>query len=291
MLDIIRRRRSVRTYSDKEFSDDLKNQVMNIVGRREAGPFGNTPQFTLVEKELAHREQKVRLGTYGIIQGARYFIAGTVDWGGESGNGESDNMVDVDFGYLMEGIVLEMTRLGLGTCWLGGALHRGDYLQVLDIDDKTRIPAVVALGYPGNGLNAVGSVFRFTIRADHRKPFGQIFFDGDFQHPLTQKTAGRYATTLEMVRIAPSAANIQPWRIVMEEQNLHLFLERVPGFRTLAGAVMQATDMQRIDLGIAMRHLETAAGQLSQTGSWQRVDVSHINAGNNEYIITWKSGG
>ena len=57
-----------------------------------------------------------------------------------------------------------------------------------------------------------------------------------------------------MVRLAPSAVNKQPWRIVVTENAVHFYLKRSKGFS--AGSSL---DMQKIDMGIALCHFALAA--------------------------------
>ena len=61
---------------------------------------------------------------------------------------------------------------------------------------------------------------------------------------------------LEMVRLAPSAVNKQPWRMVVMDDIVHFYLQRSKNFR--AGKL----DMQKIDMGIALCHFELMANEL-----------------------------
>ncbi len=47
----------------------------------------------------------------------------------------------------------------------------------------------------------------------NRKEWGDIFFSGNFGGKLSRRDAGDYGEALEMVRLAPSASNKQPWRV------------------------------------------------------------------------------
>ena len=60
-----------------------------------------------------------------------------------------------------------------------------------------------------------------------------------------------------MVRLAPSASNRQPWRIIAgrSRKDFHFFLERTPGYNNNR---FVKSDLQRVDMGIAMCHFELA---------------------------------
>ena len=87
-----------------------------------------------------------------------------------------------------------------------------------------------------------------------------------------------------MVRIGPSASNKQPWRIVVDGERLHLYLARTPRYRRL----VPSTDLQMIDMGIAMQHLEISARELGLAGSWEFVKEPAVDVATDaEYIVTW----
>ena len=95
---------------------------------------------------------------------------------------------------------------------------------------------------------------RKAVKADERLPFEELFFDGAMQIPLTKEKAGELLVPLEMVRLAPSAVNKQPWRVVAENEMIHFYLKRSKGFGKEG-----KLDMQMIDMGIALCHFELAA--------------------------------
>ncbi len=82
----------------------------------------------------------------------------------------------------------------------------------------------------------------------------ELFFDGAFDTPLTKEKAESLAIPLEMIRLAPSAVNKQPWRVVVVDNTVHFYLKRSKGF-SKEGKL----DMQMIDMGIALCHFALAA--------------------------------
>ena len=181
MIDTMQKRKSVRCYSERPLTPEVRGEIENILQAQGKGFFGNTPRFALIERERTRQEQQVRLGTYGFIRGAAHFIAGAIARGPRA---------EADFGCLMENIVLEMTRLGLGTCWLGGTFSREEYAQVLHLDEKSWVPAILSLGYPAASRGTIERVVRWKAKADSRLPFEALFFEGDFTRPLSEAAAG-----------------------------------------------------------------------------------------------------
>ena len=93
-----------------------------------------------------------------------------------------------------------------------------------------------------------------------------------------------------MVRLGPSASNKQPWRILKLGPVWHFYLHRTrkypsPAFKLL----INAADLQRIDLGIAMAHFELSAAQNQLPGKWERSDPGlPLPDSVIEYVTSWK---
>jgi hypothetical protein len=116
-----------------------------------------------------------------------------------------------------------------------------------------------------------------------------LFFQGRFGVPLTREAAAAYAVPLDMVQLAPSASNKQPWRIVQDGDAWHFFLQRTSGYGEGRFArFMRMADMQRIDMGIAMSHFELTASELGLSGAWTRVEPGLEKPDERtEYTVSW----
>jgi len=252
-----------------------RSKIEEVLATRGEGVFGNRPRFALVDKGQIRRQEKVKLGTYGMIKGVRYFLAGAAT---------RADRAEADYGFLFEQVLLEMTRLGLGTCWLGGTFSRNQWGQVLRQDSREFIPSIAALGFAAPRRGRVDRLVRWGARADRRKPWKHLFFEGDFRRALSPAAAGPGARVLEMVRLAPSASNKQPWRVVQGEGSFHFYLARTPGYV----ANLLSADLQMVDMGIAMCHFQLAAGELGLDGGWQHSPPDIRSPRGEEYIHTWQ---
>ena len=122
-----------------------------------------------------------------------------------------------------------------------------------------------------------------------RKPWDELFFDRGFDAPLAREAAGTHAAALEMVRLAPSASNNQPWRIVREKGGgrFHFYIQRTKNYRE-RWAFIGTADLQRVDMGIAMCHFEAAARGAGMSGSWTVLDPGlTVRDTLCEYTATW----
>lgn len=173
-------------------------------------------------------------------------------------------------GYLFEYIVLKATDLGLGTCWLG-YFNPGFFKEVQLADDEI-LPAVCVVGYAAEkGYPSM------------RTRWENIFFIGDFDTPISRELAGKYSESLEMVRLAPSSGNTQPWRIVKErEKNTFHF------YKKAVDRSYERKRLHNIDVGIAMCHFELASRKNNLEGKWEK-KVQNIRwiPRRTEYIISW----
>jgi hypothetical protein len=88
----------------------------------------------------------------------------------------------------------------------------------------------------------------------------------------------------QCVRIAPSASNKQPWRVIKEKYRFefHFYLDEDPKYNS----IFKDIKIQNIDMGIALCHFESAARELGLKGSLQ-VREPAIDAGKWKYCASW----
>ena len=270
ITELVGMRSSWRSYEDTEIEADKLNRLIAFMASPGVPPFGTEMRFSLISEDTPGERVP---GTYGVIRGARYFIAGALKMG------ERDLE---DFGYLFEIIILFATDLGLGTCWMGGTFDRSGFADSMGLDPDEILPAVSPVGYAARRRSVVDSLFRIGAGSKRRKKWEELFFDGDFGTPL-DRAKEDYAIPIEMVRLAPSASNNQPWRIVRTGGGYHFFLKRSKGYGSLF-----RVDLQRIDMGIALCHFELAAAEGCLSGEWriEDVDVGDLPE-RSEYVASW----
>lgn len=282
ITEIIRQRYSCRTYMERQIDHDLQEKIDEYAVALEAGPFGGKARFTLVAAEEDDRKALRQLGTYGFIKGATGFVIGATSDGEETLE---------DFGWQMERLVLLATDLGLGTCWLGGTFTKSSFAQKASASPDELIPAVFAIGHIARKPRAAERLIRRGAQGDRRFAWERLFFTEKFGTVLSCQAAGAYALPLEMVRLAPSASNKQPWRIVRQGECWHFYLRRTPGYReALLNRLFTQADLQRIDMGIAMCHFELTAREMGLEGRWVKCDPGfELPDELIEYSATWQS--
>ncbi len=271
--ETIRARHSVRTYEERPLDARDEERINDRIATL-GNPFSVDVTFRLVERGTTANGEK--LGTYGMIKGAKDFIGATVVAG---------DLALESLGYSFESLVLYATSLGLGTCWLGGTFNRSDFSAAMGVRENELFPVISPIGYPVGKARMMDSLVRWVAKSDHRRAWSELFFKQDLTQPLTQDDAGEFAFPLEMLRLAPSAANKQPWRIVQVGGAYH-FYEAKPMEDSRSGI-----DIQRVDMGIAACHFHLSALEKGLPGRFEKLPEPDVNASEQmRYVFSWVIG-
>jgi nitroreductase len=277
----IQQRYSARSYQNTAIAREVQAELQAGLASLQTGPLGSSMRIGLFAASEQDRSSLRGLGTYGFIRNPAGFIVGSVQ--------ASEHALE-DYGYVMEQAILEATRLGLGTCWLGGSFTQSSFAEKIQKRDGEILPAVTATGYPAPATRE-RDLFRRAARSDTRLPWQNLFFSNGFDTPLTIDSAGEFRQSLEMVRIAPSASNRQPWRIVRKDRAWHFYCQRTPGYGkgSLVFNLLGLADLQRLDVGISMCHFDLTNRELGLNGHWRVTDPGlPVPDEKSVYIATWE---
>ncbi|MDY6905526.1 MAG: nitroreductase family protein [Thermodesulfobacteriota bacterium] len=271
VTELIQIRTSARTHTGEAIAAGDMDVLTRTCGQLNRGLLDEPARFQVLEKSFVKGE-KVKLGNYGLQKNPRYFFVGGV---------HASRMTNESYGYLMEQLVLKATELGLGTCWIG--FFDRTFFHDFQTAENEEFPAACTVGHAAN-RRLFEKVSRAAIRADKRKDREMLFFEEDFTTPLNSDDDSVYSQMLEMVRLAPSAGNSQPWRVVREKGTppvYHFFMNK-------ASRLYARFGLHNIDMGIAMCHFELTARELGAQGIWQRQQPVHIHPpADTTYTMTW----
>lgn len=279
--ELVQQRFSCRTYLKQPIDIQTRQSLEAYAAEQQTGPLGGQARFELVAGRDGDLKELKGLGTYGFIKGATGFVVGAT---------ADDAKHLEDFGYLLQKIILYATDLGLGSCWLGGTFTKTSFAQKISVREGELVPSVAAVGYIAKKPRRIDALIRRGANADRRRAWQQLFFKDGFCTPLSRQGAGDYAIPLEMVRLAPSASNKQPWRVVKQGSRWHFYLQRTSGYQQRSLLKLnKVADLQRIDMGIAMCHFELSARELELTGEWL-VEEPEIKKPDTlmEYTASWQ---
>ncbi len=282
IAETITRRFSCRTYIDQPIPEKKRNMVEEFISLNKKGPFKTTPRFQLIAASAEDCKSLKGLGTYGFIKGASGFLLGCTAK-------NSDYNLE-DYGYIMEKIILFSTSIELGTCWLGGSFNKSTFSKKIVAQQEEFVPAVAAIGHIASKRRLFDKVIRWSAKATKRRHWSRLYFQETFNTALPPETAGIFLVPLNMVRLAPSASNRQPWRIIKEKNNnvFHFFMQRTKGYYERNKKMFKMTDLQRVDMGIAMCHFNLTCDELGIMGKWITKDPQIENLPElTSYLVTW----
>lgn len=267
--EVIKRRISKRTYEERSLTEEDKKKLLEFNGTL-TNPFGVDVKVQYISKEKGADD--VQLGTYGTIKGAKDFLAITV----------KDQPYAMEaIGYQFENLVLYATAMGVGTVWLAGTFKRKDFINAIEIGEDDLFPCICPLGYPAQKQSFLEKITKASLGSKKRKDWDKLFFLEDFTKVLTKADAGIYEDALEMLRLAPSATNSQPWAVVKEGNKFHFFCNYK---NTLNDDVKK---IKHIDIGIALSHFHQTAMSKGLNGSLQVQDIGFSIPDNMHYVLSY----
>lgn len=264
ITEAVRGRRSVRTYNGKPLTAEDRQKLESFISSLES-PFGVLIEYRFLDAERDGLSSPVIVGTDAYL-GAK--VPNVTNY-------------EIAFGYDFERIVLYAQSLGIGTVWIAGTFDRPAFEKAMDVKENEIMPAVTPIGYPAAKMSVREAIMRRGVKADDRLPFETLFFNGDFSSPLSQDGAGAFENALEMVRLAPSAVNKQPWRVVIIGNIAHFYEKKSKGMAA------RKFDVQRVDIGIALSHFALSLEESGIIGEFISNDPKLRHDDDTEYVISY----
>lgn len=270
ITETIEKRHSVRTYEEQPLLPQDRVALLDCMKQLD-NPFGVPVKMYITDKKL--RADGEKLGTYGVIKGANTFLGVSVP---------DVDMAPVAAGYEFESLILYATSLGLGTVWLAATFDRNGFAAAMQIPQDELFLAISPVGYPAAKRSLTETIIRTTMRSASRKEWRELFYQENFRTPLTRFTAGAYARPLEMVRLAPSATNAQPWRVRKAGNNYHFYAAYRPDLSREEKLIKQ------VDLGIALAHFHQTVLEQGLTGTFEAMPQDDVVLPENmHYLVSW----
>ncbi|MFP3951135.1 MAG: nitroreductase family protein [Candidatus Bathyarchaeia archaeon] len=100
-----------------------------------------------------------------------------------------------------------------------------------------------------------------------------------------QELSNEASEIIDVARMAPSAMNSQPWRFEVQDGVIHLYIKIGEGFiNKLGKALLNLKEMNWIDAGIALRHIQIAADRHLRDFEFRKIRGKEIDG--LHYIIS-----
>jgi nitroreductase len=264
-LDLVKSRRSVRTFDGRPVDADLLKQLKDY-GETLSNPY-NIPItlgfFAAKDYDLSSP----------VLSGAETYVTAKVAVGANA---------DVAYGYSFQQFLMKAHEQGLGTVWIGGTMPREKFEAAAALASNEVMPCVSPLGYTAK-IGVKEALMRKGVKADSRFDFGKLFFKDSFDTPLTEAEADekKICEALEAVRWAPSAVNKQPWRVVVCGDRVHFYEKKDRGYDN------GTYDLQKVDVGIGMYNFEEALRTAGVSVGFEIADPGIALPKDTEYIATY----
>lgn len=272
LTEIIRNRHSSRSYTSQFISPEIKNELTTFIESNSLDFRGMAVSIRLIEKAVEGSE-RMKLN-YGLITGHHTYLLGEVN----------DNWLSrVSYGYVMEKVVLKATSLGLDSCWVGYFDHQ--YFTEAQLTEGKDIPSIVIIGHSVSNKPIMEKLIRKATGAEKRKPWSDLFFNYSTLNSLNKEEAGVLTEPLEMLRLAPSSGNTQPWRVFYNKGNSMVHFLKKP-----VSSRYEKDGMHDVDMGIALSHFDLTVKQLGVKGSWTLNEKPAVMHEGLTHVISWKMG-
>lgn len=265
IYDLILDRRSVRTFDGRPLSADDRAEIEKLISEAD-NPFDDSAEFMILDSS----EHKLRSP---VIVGCDTYIAGKCR--------KDDTTAALGFGYALESLMIKAWRLGIGSVWLAGTIDRPAFEKAAMLKTGEVLPAVSPLGYAADKQSLREKMMRSGLKADERISFEELFFRNDFSHGLTPDEAGIFEKPLNAMRLAPSAANKQPWRAIVCADKVHFYKKRSIKGNSLG-------DIQTVDMGIGLAHFKMLADETGLRGHFSFDEPSIPVEADTEYIASFE---
>lgn len=229
LISAFKARHSVRTYLSNFPAEKLTlvQQIVDEVNQMPV-PFGS----------------KVAVQVHGPGLGSMGFISNEAGWLLLKYDKETPedkvNHAITDAAYLIQHVVMRITQNKVATVWIAGT-----YNQKLAEQSTPGfiVPGAVAFGEEAVKKHFMGTIVSFFSSNGKRMPLEQLFFNKDANQPITEENAGDKLVLYKSLQSGPSAVNKQPWRFVIEGNDIHLFDSKTSSYSAY-------------DMGIALANME-----------------------------------
>lgn len=259
IIEIIKERHSVRSFDGELLSPEMIDKLHKAV-ESAYDPFGGKVTIRLKEFDL---KAGYKPSTYGMIKGAtEFFLLGI----------GSDEASALSAGFKFEQVVLRAWELGLGCCWIAATFKGSDFDkgETWPAGEELKIICPVGVAAKQRVIEKIG---RMALGSNKRKPFADLFFTDDFTKPLPEDS--HFGEALEMLRLAPSSTNSQPWRALVSGDTVHFYYK-------------PKSEASVLDTGIGMCHFYLAEEYLGRSGDFIKEEPALTAPDNWKYLYSFK---
>lgn len=271
LFDLMRARRSCRSFQRRSLSAKDREFLLES-----AKTHLSEPKFSNATIRLEYIDGPVTV--WPTVNAREFFIAIAPK--------KYDRRAVMDVGRTLQHVVMDATRRGIGTCWIGpGADHAsinellGDRLD----PERDHIICVCAIGYASRFVPAFIRVFNSKF-SHRRHPLEALFFsDPACTQPLNTTAApfNQLERTYEICQWAPSSYNGQTTRCTAVTEG-----GTVTRFDFFAATTSRY--YAAVAMGIWTANWEMGCQALDIAGRWEFISPETVDPGElHRYDVSW----
>lgn len=236
-------RQSTREYKDRKLKKKEIKEVNDILKDVNLEANKHNVEFHLYLNEEIFDQLEGEGGYSGVMINAPAYI--------------SLNMKDLKdetyiYGaYYLEDIIGRLSMIELGTCWIS-LYSVSDDLKRKVFNTKDNIDFILGFGKP------VQKSILEEEQYSNRASVEDLVYFNDFSNNATIEELENYGLDeiFYYLRLAPSAFNKQPWRFLIKDGKIELYIEEYEG------------NVNLTDSGIVMYYYEKLAELMGITATW-----------------------
>lgn len=262
MADFLKSRKSTRDFKKQNIKVNELAEVKKLLEK--------------MNKEIAENDMLVGFYEYG--KHISDSLRGIGGYGGVMI--ESPHYISIDIknhspkalvqsGYYMETLVSGINDLGLGTCWVSLNDIEDERKRAIFGEDSGNTEYLLAIGYTKPKNPFAQESF------SERKGIEEIVFLDRMNNLVDMDTLEErgLGDLLFYIRFAPSTKNLQPWKFVVSNNGVELFIEESAG------------EFYYADAGVVMYYFEELAKRQGLKNRWEiEIKPELIDGKNYMYI-------
>ncbi len=241
-------RKSVRKYRMEPLNQNILSGIFAFMDQMEPLFPGIKIKLEIVENLEKKRQMK---GLF-LINAPYYLLIYS----------EDKERAWLNAGYIMEQLSLYLVTKGVGSCFLGMSKKKNDVSE-----EGMKYILALAFGKPAGPLLRQGYAAR-------RLPLDELCVYKERPRTWVKEI-------LEAARLAPSSINQQPWRFVVYENRVHVFVKKPSPLRAMTPGLTE------FDMGVMLANVNVAADEIWVDLDLIKLDnITHKTLPNNQYLLS-----
>jgi|GEM_PF-3466622 len=233
LYNAITNRVSIRKYSQQQLTTNDLQQIKQNLQKLEPLNCNINVRFELIADTKIMKTTGIGFLGGMIKINAPHCIVGIT----ESKDGCMQNI-----GFILEQAVLKLQNEGISSCWLG-TYNKEKVQSICKLKENEQIAIVIAFGYAEKSFYNGG--MRNLLKTSKRKKITETCFYNTWGNDITSYLSKEPSMKkiLYMSALSPSADNLQPVRVIIED-NKALFFTKIN----------KKSEFYKIDAGIYIAH-------------------------------------